>query len=68
MHSVPVPLARISTTVPSHLSKTPGTPVSPEAQNLGVRLTPQGTHQIGDTMSGDLQSSLSRFSSHGQYT
>ena len=67
--SVPAtPLAGISTTIPSHLSKTPGTPISPETQNLGARLTPQGTHQIGDSpMSGDLQSSLSRLSSHGQY-
>ena len=56
-------------TIPSHLSKTPGMPVSLKAQNLGARLTPQGTHQIGDSpMSGDFQSSLSRLSSHRQYT
>ena len=52
----------------SHLAKTPGTPISPETQNLGARLTPQGTHQLGDNpMSGDLQTSLSRLSNHGQY-
>jgi len=62
------PLAAISTSIPSHLAKTPGTPISPETQNLGARLTPQGTHQLGDTpMSGDLRSSLSRMSNHGQY-
>ncbi|KAH9987174.1 hypothetical protein BJV77DRAFT_1026641 [Russula vinacea] len=68
MRSVPAtPLAGVSTTIPSHLSKTPGVPVYPEAQNLGACITPQGTHQIGDSpMSGDLQSSLSRLSSHGQ--
>ena len=67
--SVPAtPLAAISTSIPSHLAKTPGTPISPETQNLGARLTPQGTHQLGDSpMSGDLQSSLSRLSNHGQY-
>ena len=33
MHSIPTtPLARIFTTNPSHLFKTPGTPVSPKAQ------------------------------------
>ncbi len=66
--SVPAtPLAGISTTIPSHLAKTPGTPISPDTQNLGARLTPQGT-QLGDSpMSGDLQSSLSRLSNHGQY-
>ncbi|KAF8499091.1 ARM repeat-containing protein [Russula emetica] len=67
--SVPAtPLAAISTSIPSHLAKTPGTPISPETQNLGARLTPQGTHQLGDSpMSGDLRSSLSRMSNHGQY-
>jgi hypothetical protein len=67
--SVPAtPLAAISTSIPSHLAKTPGTPISPETQNLGARLTPQGTHQLGDSpMSSDLRSSLSRLSNHGQY-
>ena len=67
--SVPAtPLAAISTSIPSHLAKTPGTPISPDTQNLGARLTPQGTHQLGDSpMSGDLRSSLSRLSNHGQY-
>ncbi|KAI0296693.1 armadillo-type protein [Russula brevipes] len=67
--SVPAtPLAGISTTIPPHLTKAPGTPISPEAQNLGARLTPQGSHQLGDSpLSGDLQSSLSRLSGHGQY-
>ncbi len=67
--SVPAtPLTGISTTIPPHLAKTPGTPISPETQNLGARLTPQGTHQLGDSpMSGDLRSSLSRLSNHGQY-
>lgn len=66
--SVPAtPLAGISTSIPPHLTKTPGTPISPEAQNLASRLTPQGTHQLGDSpLSGDLQSSLSRLSGHGQ--
>ncbi|KAI0307498.1 armadillo-type protein [Multifurca ochricompacta] len=65
--SVPAtPLAGISNTMPAHLTKTPGTPISPEAQNLGARLTPQGVHQLGDSpLSNDLQSSLSRLS--GQY-
>jgi hypothetical protein len=67
--SVPAtPLAGISTTMPAHLIKTPGTPISPDAQSLGARLTPQGTHQLGESpLSGDLQSSLSRLSGHGQY-
>jgi hypothetical protein len=67
--SVPAtPLAGISTSIPPHLTKTPGTPISPEAQNLGARLTPQGTHQLGDSpLSSDLQSSLSRLPGHGQY-
>jgi hypothetical protein len=67
--SVPAtPLAGISTTIPAHLTKTPGTPISPEMQNLGSRLTPQGTHQLGEgPLSGDLQSSLSRLSGHGPY-
>ena len=67
--SVPAtPLAGISTTIPAHLIKTPGTPISPDGQSLGARLTPQGTHQLGESpLSGDLQSSLSRLSGHGQY-
>jgi hypothetical protein len=67
--SVPAtPLSGISTTIPPHLNQTPGTPISPEALNLGARLTPQGTHQRGDSpLSGDLQSSLSRLSGQGQY-
>jgi hypothetical protein len=67
--SVPAtPLAGISTSIPAHLTKTPGTPISPEGQNLGARLTPQGTHQLGDSpLSGDLQSSLSRLSGHSPY-
>ncbi|KAH9060790.1 ARM repeat-containing protein [Lactarius vividus] len=67
--SVPAtPLAGISNTMPTHLTKTPGTPISPEAQNLGARLTPQGSHQLGDSpLSSDLQSSISRLSGHSQY-
>jgi hypothetical protein len=67
--SIPAtPLVAISTSIRSHLAKTPGTPISPEMQNLGVHLTPQGTHELGDSpMSDDLQSSLSRLSNHGQY-
>ena len=67
--SVPAtPLAGISNTMPAHLNKTPGTPISPEAQSLGARLTPQGTHQLGDSpLSSDLQSSISRLSGHSQY-
>ncbi|KAI0264529.1 hypothetical protein BGY98DRAFT_76010 [Russula aff. rugulosa BPL654] len=62
------PLAAISTSILSHLAKTPGTPISPETQKLGAHLTPKGTYQLGDSpMSGDLQSSLSRLSNHGQY-
>ncbi|KAI9445526.1 ARM repeat-containing protein [Lactarius indigo] len=38
------------------------------AQNLGARLTPQGSHQLGDSpLSSDLQSSISRLSGHSQY-
>src|ERR1700684_321621 len=68
-HSIPAtPLAGISTTIPSHLAKTPGTPISPEAQNFGAHLTSQGRHQLGDSpVSGVLQSSLSRLSSHEQF-
>ena len=67
--SVPAtPLAAVSTTIPPHLTQAPGTPISPEAQNLGARLTPQGAHQLGDSpLSSDLQSSLSRLSGHSQY-
>ncbi|KAI9460174.1 ARM repeat-containing protein [Lactarius psammicola] len=67
--SVPAtPLAGISNAMPAHLTKTPGTPISPEAQNLGARLTPQGTHQLGDSpLSSDLQSSISRLSNHSPY-
>jgi hypothetical protein len=67
--SVPAtPLAGISNAMPVHLTKTPGTPISPESQNLGARLTPQGTHHLGDSpLSSDLQSSLSRLSGHSQY-
>ncbi|KAH9005921.1 ARM repeat-containing protein [Lactarius hatsudake] len=62
------PLAGISNAMPTHLTKTPGTPISPEAQNLGARLTPQGSHQLGDSpLSSDLQSSISRLSGHSQY-
>ncbi|KAH8992096.1 ARM repeat-containing protein [Lactarius akahatsu] len=66
--SVPAtPLAGISNAMPTHLTKTPGTPISPEAQNL-ARLTPQGSHQLGDSpLSSDLQSSISRLSGHSQY-
>jgi hypothetical protein len=67
--SVPAtPLTGISTTIPPHLTKTPGTPISPEGQNLSARLTPQGTHQLGESpLSGGLQSSISRLSGHGPY-
>jgi hypothetical protein len=61
-------LAAISTSILSHLAKTPGTLISPETQNLGAHLTSQGTHQLEDSlMSGNLQSSLSRLSNHKQY-
>jgi hypothetical protein len=42
--SVPTtPLVPISASIPSHLAKTPGTPISLETQNLGTRLTPHPT-------------------------
>jgi hypothetical protein len=67
--SVPAtPLAEISTTILSHLANTPGMPISLGAQNFGARLTLQGTHQTGESpMSGDLQPSLSKSFSYGQY-
>jgi hypothetical protein len=49
-HSVlATPLATMSTYIPSHLAKTLGTPISSEMQNPGARLTPQETHQLGES-------------------
>ena len=47
----------------NHLLPSPGTPLTPDGQNLSGRLSSQGNHHLDESAKGDIQPSLSRLPS-----
>lgn len=59
-----VPATPLSITNGSnHLLQTPGTPLTPDGQNLSGRLSSQGSQHFDDSAKADIQPSLSRLPS-----
>lgn len=48
----------------SHLLQTPGTPLTPDGQNLSGRLSSQGNQHLDESVKADIQPSLSRLPSN----
>ncbi|KAF8557392.1 ARM repeat-containing protein [Imleria badia] len=65
--SVPATPLSIANGSSHHLLPTPGTPLTPDGQNLSGRLSAQGHQHLDDSAKSEIQSSLSRLPS-GQFS
>ncbi|KAF8130608.1 ARM repeat-containing protein [Boletus edulis] len=63
MRSVPATPLSMANGSSNHLLPTPGTPLTPDGQNLSGRLSSQGNHHLEDAAKADVQPSLSRLPS-----
>ncbi|KAG6375119.1 ARM repeat-containing protein [Boletus reticuloceps] len=61
--SVPATPLSMANGSSNHLLPTPGTPLTPDGQNLSGRLSSQGNHHLEDVAKADVQPSLSRLPS-----
>ncbi|KAF8436332.1 armadillo-type protein [Boletus edulis BED1] len=61
--SVPATPLSMANGSSNHLLPTPGTPLTPDGQNLSGRLSSQGNHHLEDAAKADIQPSLSRLPS-----
>ncbi|KAF8139838.1 ARM repeat-containing protein [Boletus edulis] len=61
--SVPATPLSMANGSSNHLLPTPGTPLTPDGQNLSGRLSSQGNHHLEDAAKADVQPSLSRLPS-----
>ena len=65
--SVPATPLSIANGSSNHLLPSPGTPLTPDVQNLSGRLSAQGHQHLDESAKTDIQSSLSRLPS-GQFS
>ncbi|KAG8220166.1 ARM repeat-containing protein [Butyriboletus roseoflavus] len=61
--SVPATPLSIANGSSNHLLQTPGTPLTPDGQNLSGRLSSQGNQHLDESAKADIQPSLSRLPS-----